>query len=120
MLEVSQLLTTVPSPVSPVEDYDADVALEGIRQPQRSAVGGADFHGREAVADLERFHITLECQNQAVAETSLRQAGAPLGRNQLTYTFAEIPANLSAAISSVSVRLQNANLVTFSPSFGSW
>ena len=56
LLEVSQLLTAVASPVSPVEEQDGRVTLQVLRQTEASATNRQDFEIGEATADFQGLH----------------------------------------------------------------
>ena len=66
LLEVSQLLTTVASPVSAIEEQDAFVSRDRGGEGQLAAIGRAHRHVREALANSKYFHVRMRCENQAV------------------------------------------------------
>lgn len=70
LLEVSQLLTTVASPVSAVEKQDAVMSRDRGGEHQLAAIGRAHRHVREALANSETFHTRCSRENQAAEGTS--------------------------------------------------
>jgi hypothetical protein len=56
LLEVSQLLTAVASPVASIKDQDGDAALQVVRYPERAAVHGTRLKLRETVPNAKSFH----------------------------------------------------------------
>jgi hypothetical protein len=58
-LEVSQLLTTVASPVAPIEEQHGDDALQVVRYAERAAVHGTPLKLRETLPDAKSFHNAL-------------------------------------------------------------
>jgi hypothetical protein len=56
LLEISQLLTTVASPVAAIEDQHGNV-LELVWYTERDAVHGTRLKPRETFPDTKSFHI---------------------------------------------------------------
>jgi hypothetical protein len=56
LLEVSQLLTTVASPVPPVEEEHGGGAAEPVRYAECAAVYGTPLKLGEALPDTKSFH----------------------------------------------------------------
>jgi hypothetical protein len=56
LLEVSQLLTTVASPVPPVEEEHGGGAVETFRYAKCAAVYGTPLKLGKALPDTKRFH----------------------------------------------------------------
>jgi hypothetical protein len=59
LLEVSQLLTAVTSPVTPIEEQDGDATLQVVRYAERGAVHGTPLKLRETLPDAKSFHNAL-------------------------------------------------------------
>jgi hypothetical protein len=55
-LEGAQLRVAVRAPSAPVEQYDAEVAGERVREGERLVVGGSDRQAGERVAGVEQRH----------------------------------------------------------------
>jgi hypothetical protein len=56
LLEVSQLLTTVASPVAAVEEEDGDAVVELVRDTECAPVRGSRLKRREEFPDAESIH----------------------------------------------------------------
>jgi hypothetical protein len=56
LLEVSQLLTTVASPVAAVEEQHGDDPVQLVRQAKRGAVHSTRLKLRELFPNAKRFH----------------------------------------------------------------
>ena len=56
LLEVSQLLTAMASPVSPIKNQDPDAEAQCVGQRHWAAGHRVDREWREQVADPQRFH----------------------------------------------------------------
>jgi hypothetical protein len=59
LLEVSQLLTAVASPVAAVEEQHGGAALQLVRQAERGAVHGTGLKLRQTLANAKSFHDAL-------------------------------------------------------------
>jgi hypothetical protein len=59
LLEVSQLLTTVASPVASIEEQYGSGAVQLVRQAERGAVHGPRLKLRKTLPDAKSFHNAL-------------------------------------------------------------
>jgi len=59
LLEVSQLLTALFSPLSPVEENDRMAALKVPGKPEPARGHDVDLEVRKSVTDLECVHSSL-------------------------------------------------------------
>jgi hypothetical protein len=60
LLKVSQLLTTVASPVAAVEEEHGDDVVQLVRDAERAAVHGGRLKPGESLPDAKGFHVGLQ------------------------------------------------------------
>jgi hypothetical protein len=62
LFEISQLLTTVASPVTAIEDQHGDSAMQVIRYMDPAAVHSRSLQPRERVPNPQTFHVRTPVQ----------------------------------------------------------